>query len=117
MGYSAISGWTDALGVEKENAWRLAREHLKFALGRPTPLAHQVASKMLSAKGGYEAAIDEAEQAIALDPNDPIGHVALGRALIYSDNHRTAPSSSDSSTCSPFWMMHCETGEFINESY
>ena len=50
----------------------------------PTPLAHKVASKRFIALLYHEAAIAEAERAIALDPNDAGGYAAMADALIYS---------------------------------
>lgn len=61
-----------------------AEQWLAKALQYPTPLAHMVASRLLSWKHNHDAAITEAERAINLDPNDPSGHVALAESLVWA---------------------------------
>ena len=48
------------------------------------PLAYQVAARQLTWQGGHEQAIAEAERAISLDANDPVGYAAMAVALIYA---------------------------------
>ena len=50
----------------------------------PTPLAHQVASAMLLHTQQHDEAIAEAKRAIASDPNDADGYVALANALSFT---------------------------------
>ena len=50
----------------------------------PQPLAHLVASSMLSAEGRYQESIVEATRAIVMDANDPVGYIAIGKALAYA---------------------------------
>ncbi len=59
----------------------LAEEHLGKAMRDPTPLALQVAAAMHAQWGRQGEAINEGERAIALDPNDADGYVALAGAL------------------------------------
>jgi tetratricopeptide (TPR) repeat protein len=54
------------------------------AMKYPTPRAHQVASNISSTEGRYEQAITEADRAIALDGDDPVGYFAMGSALVYA---------------------------------
>jgi adenylate cyclase len=61
----------------------LAHEHLDKALKSPTSLAHQVASWILLHEPLHKEAISEAEQAIALNPNDVDNLFAMARALIF----------------------------------
>jgi adenylate cyclase len=61
----------------------LAHEHLDKALKSPTSLVHQVASWMLLHEPLHEEAISEAEQAIALNPNDVDNLFSMARALIF----------------------------------
>ncbi len=75
--------WLTALGLRYQEARNLNDEYLAQALRRPTPLAHQVASGMRLREGRFDDALTEARKAIQLDPNDPIGHEALAKALIY----------------------------------
>jgi tetratricopeptide (TPR) repeat protein len=48
----------------------------------PTPLAHLVASDLYRREGRFQESITEATRAIVLDANDPVGYVAMARALI-----------------------------------
>ncbi len=80
---SAAMGW-DVRGVSPDEAFWRAEQYLHEALKDPSPLAHQVASKMLSRQGHYDASIDEAKRAIALDANDPAGYMAMADALIWA---------------------------------
>ncbi len=59
-------------------------KYLKSAMNNPTPLAHRVASKRFISLLYHEEAIAEAGRAIAVDPNDADGYVAMADALIYS---------------------------------
>jgi len=61
---------------EKHNLWE--------ALKDPVPLAYQVASRRATWQGRHEQAMVEAERAIALDANDPVGYEAMAVALIYA---------------------------------
>ncbi len=74
-------GWHTQLGIGWEEAEARFRTYLKQAMAHPTPLAHQVASRWRVHMRQYKAAIAEAEHAIALDPNDPAGHLAMADAL------------------------------------
>jgi tetratricopeptide (TPR) repeat protein len=50
----------------------------------PTPLAYLVASSMHRHEGRYQESIVDATRAIVLDANDPVGYVAIAKALIYA---------------------------------
>ncbi len=76
--------WLAALGLGYEDGRRKGNEHLKKALEYPTPLALQVASHLQSIQGRHDEAIAQAERAIELDPNDPVGYEALAKALIFA---------------------------------
>jgi len=80
-----LSGWFEP--------WDRAEEWLAKALRYPTPLAHMVASAVLIAKREHDAAIAEAQRAIALDANDPFGHRALAEALIWAGRPAEAVDS------------------------
>ena len=64
--------------------WGLSREHLQKAMENPTTVAHRVASLIYTKNGQHDEAIAEAERAIALDPNDPVGYFAMNRALTFA---------------------------------
>jgi TolB-like protein/class 3 adenylate cyclase/Flp pilus assembly protein TadD len=58
-----------------------AGELLEKAMENPTPLAHQVAADGFLHSQQHEAAISEAERAVALDPNDADSFITLASAL------------------------------------
>jgi len=80
----AFVGWHRNLGVSRIEAVQRARQYLEMAMKDPTPLAHMVASNMNLAQRLHEEAIAEAERAVALDPNDAAGHIAMAEALIFT---------------------------------
>jgi len=82
------NNWVSVTGVRDK-----ADKFAELALENPTPLAHQVASAIQWDYRQFDAAISEAERAVALDPNDPDGHVALAWALIFDGSHREALES------------------------
>jgi TolB-like protein len=74
--------WDVALGFSRTHEARFqAEQFLAKAMRDPTPLAHQVASAMLLHSQQHDEAINEAKRAIAGDPNDADGYVALANAL------------------------------------
>jgi TolB-like protein/class 3 adenylate cyclase/Flp pilus assembly protein TadD len=77
--------WDLALGFSRPREARLqAEQFLAMAMRDPTPLAHQVASGMLLHTQQHDEAIAEAKRAIASDPNDADGYVALANALSFT---------------------------------
>lgn len=74
--------WHGSLGLPNWHVARVrAEEYLKKAMSNPTPIAHQVATEVLLHSQRHDAAIAEAERAVALDPNDADSYVALAGAL------------------------------------
>ena len=61
-----------------------AEQALDKAMRSPTPLAHQVASAMSLYQQQYDDAIAEAKQAVATDPSDADGYIALARSLSFA---------------------------------
>ena len=82
--------WEQSLGVSWFDARMHARKSLQTALKNPTPLAHQVASDMILRQRLHDEAVTQAEKAIALDPNDPVGQVTMASALIYAGRPKEA---------------------------
>jgi TolB-like protein/class 3 adenylate cyclase/thioredoxin-like negative regulator of GroEL len=76
-------GWAKELGM----GWNIARlragRYLERAWASPTPLAHRVASEIYVRALRSEDALEQAQRALALDPNDAENHVAMARALIF----------------------------------
>ena len=67
-----------ALGLRfKHEAQFEAEQYLAKAMADPTPLPHQVASVTLLESPQHAEAIAEAHRAIAADPNDANGYIAL----------------------------------------
>lgn len=75
-------------------SWIGARDkaeiYLRKAKRNPTPLAHQIASLIWSDFRRFDEGILEAEKAVALDPNDPEGHLAMAWALIFAGHPKAA---------------------------
>jgi adenylate cyclase len=78
-----------------EGARYKAQKYLQLAMQNPTPLAHRVASAMDWNFRKFDEAIAEAETAVALDPSDPNGHIALAWALIFSGRPQDALPAVD----------------------
>ena len=73
-----------------------AEHYLERALLAPTPLAHRVASAMHGDFRQFAASPAEARRAVALDPNDPEGHIALTWALINAGEGKAAIAAAES---------------------
>ena len=76
------NNWAFDLDMPSTRAESRANKHLEEALKAPTPLAHALQARMLASWGFYGEAVAEAEQAVALDPNDATAHAGLAEALI-----------------------------------
>ncbi len=81
--------WGPAVGAQRYTQFD-AEQYLAKAMRDPTPLAHQVASAMLVHGQQHEEAIVEAKRAVASDPNDADGYIALARALSFGGGPREA---------------------------
>ncbi len=83
--------WGLTLGISGLHEARVqAEQFLAKAMEDPTPLAHQVASAMLLHAQRHDEAIAEAKRAIAGDPNDADGYVALANVLCFSGRAKEA---------------------------
>jgi adenylate cyclase len=83
--------WIPALGLRgNHEAQFQAEQFLAKAMRDPTPLAHEVASAMALHAQQYDDAIAEARKAVASDPNDADGYVALASALSFIGKPREA---------------------------
>jgi TolB-like protein/class 3 adenylate cyclase/Flp pilus assembly protein TadD len=79
--------WSQAIGLgvsRNEEALYMAEQYLEKAKRQPTPLAYQVASAMDLHSQQTDEAIAEARHAIAADPNDADGYIALAGALSFA---------------------------------
>jgi TolB-like protein/class 3 adenylate cyclase/Tfp pilus assembly protein PilF len=75
--------WGPALGLSRDTQFD-AEQYLAKAMRDPTPLAHEVASAMLVHSQQQAEGIAEAQRAVASDPNDADGYVALAGALSFA---------------------------------
>ena len=77
--------WAFDLDMPSFRAEAFANDHLEQALKTPTPLAHAVQSRMFAAFGFHTEAVEEAEKAVALGPNDATALAGLAHALVHAD--------------------------------
>ncbi|HUO62436.1 MAG TPA: adenylate/guanylate cyclase domain-containing protein [Terriglobales bacterium] len=86
--------WSEALGLPRQHEGQFqAEQFLAKAMLHPTPLAHEVASAMALYAQQHDDAVSEAKKAVAADPNDADGYVALAGALTFSGKPREALES------------------------
>ena len=90
MGTGQGEEWRTRAGIYLETHRLWARHYLQIAMKNPTSISHQVASLFALFRRQHEKAIVEAEKAIALEPNNHTGHLAMGRALIYAGRPQEA---------------------------
>jgi TolB-like protein/class 3 adenylate cyclase/Flp pilus assembly protein TadD len=101
ISYRKFFTWTIIVNPDRNNfssflvARQKAEKYLVQAMRNPTPLAHQIESQMSWDYRQFDKAISEAERAVALDPNDPEGHLALAWALIFAGRAEEAIASAE----------------------
>jgi len=84
-----------SLKLEAFEAWNKTEKHLQQAMKAPTSLAYQVASGLSLTKRKHREAIDYANKATALEPNDANAHSTLAFALIMAGQPEQALASVD----------------------
>jgi TolB-like protein/class 3 adenylate cyclase/Tfp pilus assembly protein PilF len=77
---AGIGGRTGVKSADQ--AIRAAKQYARKALEKPTPAAHIAQALLLQPARRYDEAIDHAQKAIALDPNDAAGYLGLGNFLV-----------------------------------
>jgi adenylate cyclase len=82
--FSSGTGEWIGLPLTAEEERQREMHHLREALKDPVPLAYQVASRQATWQGRHQQAIAEAERAITLDANDPVGYEAMAIALVFA---------------------------------
>jgi TolB-like protein/class 3 adenylate cyclase len=87
----SLNLWAEkSLGLSLWDARTQAKRYLQTAMNNPTSLVYQVVSKMHTDSREHEEAIDKAQHAIALDPNDANSYLAMAYALIYAGRPKEA---------------------------
>lgn len=76
------NNWAISAGVSYSDALEKTNRHLDEAMKNPTPLAYRTAAKRNFYFRHWDQAIGQAEQAIAMDPNDPNGYEAMSSILV-----------------------------------
>jgi TolB-like protein/Flp pilus assembly protein TadD len=79
---SCAWAWTQPAGMNRSQTCELATRNLEATKRHPSSLAHVVATYIDLSEGRTEAAFTEAARALALDPNDPDGYVAMTWVMI-----------------------------------
>jgi adenylate cyclase len=88
---SAWRRWSRTSELSYSQINEQARRYLKKAMQSPSALTHQVASEMAAkSRRKPDEALWQAELAIALDINDPAGHLAMANALLKADKPHEA---------------------------
>lgn len=90
----SLNGWSRSLDLLLFQARDQSRLTLKKAMEQPSALTYQIASE----RAAYfqrkpDKALAQAERAIALDANDPAGHLAMATALLKANRLAEAEKS------------------------
>jgi len=90
---SALQGgkrFWDEIGTNFPTARLLARYYVELAMKKPTSRSYQILALMELYKRNFSRAIDYAEHAVAISPNDADALDTLGLIMIYADNPEEA---------------------------
>ena len=89
-----FNGWARAIGLTTEKARERSRKSLQKAMEQSLALTYQIASERSAlVYRKPDRALSEAGQAIALDANDPAGHLAMAAALLKAGKPAEAQKS------------------------
>ena len=76
--------WNQSLGVPWYGARIRAQTYLQKAMKNPSALVYQVESRILIGLHEHEEALNSAERAITMDPNDADSYLNMAYALIHA---------------------------------
>jgi adenylate cyclase len=83
--------WHKSIKLSATQTIERARLYLQKAMEQPSALSHQIASERAAYfRRTPDEALAQAKRAIALDPNDPAGHLAMANALLKAGNPNKA---------------------------
>jgi adenylate cyclase len=83
-------GWWRDLNLELSETREQMERHLQVAMKQPSSVAHQTKARVLLKEHQHGQAIAELERALALDPNDFLGHVNMAKALTFAGRPQDA---------------------------
>jgi TolB-like protein/class 3 adenylate cyclase len=115
--------WHEEIGERRwHNARVKAENFLSRAMQDPSQLAFQLASAMSLQQGKIEQAISEAEKAIAMDPNDPEGYIALAGSLSHNGDAEQALVMVEQAMrlnphYPPYYLYELGLAQFVAASY
>jgi len=79
---AAVRGWNQQWGQKLHETYRLAHKNLLIAAKYPSAIGHAAEAQALLYRYRFEEAIVEASRAIAMEPNNPAGHLWMANSLI-----------------------------------
>ena len=89
-----FNNWARTIGLTSEKARERSRKSLQEAMELPSALTYQISSERSAlVYSKPDRALKEAGQAIALDANDPAGHLAMAAALLKAEKPTEAVKS------------------------
>jgi len=83
-------GMGQRLGISWFEARFRSRQYLNQAMKDPTSLAHTVNAQFYLYGRQHEETVSELEQAIRMDPNDPLSNALMGNTLLFMGKPRDA---------------------------
>jgi TolB-like protein len=90
-----FGGLSKILGVSWRELRQRSRKYIDLAMKNPTAISYMVASPAALKQRRYEDAIEYAERAVQLDPNNAEAHRALSYALFYVNRAEEAIESAN----------------------
>jgi len=80
--YPILYGWTGSPNKELDQAEELARKALTLSVSNID--GHKLLTRVYITRLQYDLALVESERVIAINPNDPEGHIEQGNVLLWS---------------------------------
>jgi adenylate cyclase len=113
-------------GLPMRESVKLAEAGARTALelDPESSTAHAVLAWAFASRGDRGPALEEAEAAITLNPNDPYGHLIKGRILVFSSQAgeageplATALRLDPHGPTAPSVLLHCGVGSYFQQDY
>ena len=118
--YAVFDGWTGSPGKALDRAEELAQRAL--VLSESNIDGHKLLARVYIARRQYDLALVESERVIAINPNDPEGHVAQGIVLLWSGRPDGAILALDTAArfdpgMNPTGNWHLSVAYYLKERY